>query len=137
MIAIEKWITFVMLAFILVIASCNIISTLSMLILEKEDNMAILTAMGGTRRFINGIFTTQGWLIVVLGGFAGMAFGTLLVLGQQHFGWIKLAAADPSLMSVDIYPVILSPADLLATAATLLAVALLITPVIPLIRRPH
>lgn len=137
MIAIEKWITFVMLAFILVIASCNIISTLSMLILEKEDNMAILTAMGGTRRFINGIFTTQGWLIVVLGGFAGMAFGTLLVLGQQHFGWIKLAAADPSLMSVDTYPVILSPADLLATAATLLAVALLITPVIPLIRRPH
>ena len=102
MIAIEKWITFVMLAFILVIASCNIISTLSMLILEKEDNMAILTAMGGTRRFINGIFTTQGWL-----------------------------------MSVDTYPVILSPADLLATAATLLAVALLITPVIPLIRRPH
>lgn len=135
MISIEKWITFMMLAFILVIASCNIISTLSMLILEKEDNMAILAAMGATRRLTNGIFTTQGWLIVVLGGLAGMLAGTLLVLGQQHFGWIKLAAADPALMSVDTYPVILLPADLLATAAILIAIAVLITPVIPLLRR--
>lgn len=136
MIEIEKWITFVMLAFILVIASCNIISTLSMLILEKEDNMAILSAMGATQRRINAIFTTQGWLIVVLGGVAGMLLGALLVLGQQQFGWIRLAASDPSLMSVDTYPVILLPSDLLATAATLLAVAVIITPAIPLIRRP-
>ena len=134
MIAIEKWITFVMLAFILVIASCNIISTLSMLILEKEENMAVLTAMGATNRFINAIFVTQGWLIVILGGIAGMVLGSVLVLCQQHFGWIRLAAADPSLMSVDTYPVILMPSDLIATFVTLVAVALLITPVISLIR---
>ena len=135
MISIEKWITFLMLAFILVIASCNIISTLSMLILEKEDNMGVLTAVGATRGFINRIFMTQGWLIIVLGGCAGIISGALLVLGQQHFGWIKLAASDPALMSVTSYPVVLSAADLLATFLTLLGVALVITPVIPLIRR--
>ena len=135
MISIEKWITFLMLAFILVIASCNIISTLSMLILEKEDNMGVPTAVGATRGFINRIFMTQGWLIIVLGGCAGIISGALLVLGQQHFGWIKLAASDPALMSVTSYPVVLSAADLLATFLTLLGVALVITPVIPLIRR--
>lgn len=137
MIAIEKWITFLMLAFILVIASCNIISTLSMLILEKEDNMGILTAFGATRRFVNSIFTTQGWLIVVFGGCAGIVIGTFLVIGQMHFGWVKIATSDPALMSVRSYPVALMPADILITFLTILAVALLITPVIPLIRRTH
>lgn len=135
MIEVEKWITFLMLAFILLIASCNIISTLSMLILEKEDNMAIITAMGGTRRFINRIFTTQGWLIVIIGGLAGLAAGCALVLGQQHFGWIKLAGTDPALLSVESYPVALELPDLLLTFATILVIALIITPVIPLIRR--
>lgn len=135
MISIEKWITFLMLAFILVIASCNIISTLSMLILEKEDNMGVLAAVGATRGFINRIFITQGWLIILIGGCVGIVAGSLLVVGQQHFGWIKLAASDPALMSVASYPVLLSGADLLATFLTLFGVALVVTPVIPLIRR--
>lgn len=134
MIAIEKWITFVMLAFILVIASCNIISTLSMLVLEKTDDMRLVSALGGTRRFINSIFQTQGWLIVIIGGCAGIVIGALLVLGQQHFGWVKLGASDPALMSIDAYPVLLTLPDLLATLLTVCAVALLITPVVPLIR---
>lgn len=134
MISIEKWITFVMLAFILMIASCNIISTLSMLVLEKTDDMRLMNALGGTRRFINGIFQTQGWLIVILGGCGGIIAGALLVLGQQHFGWVKLGATDPSLMSIDVYPVLLTLPDLLTTLLTVCAVALLITPVVPLIR---
>jgi len=134
MIAIEKWITFVMLAFILVIASCNIISTLSMLILEKENDTHLLGALGATHHFINRLFQTQGWLIVVIGGIAGISLGTLLVLGQSHFGWIKLGASDPSLMSVETYPVVLYLTDIATTFATILAVAMLITPVVPLIR---
>lgn len=134
MISIEKWITFVMLAFILVIASCNIISTLSMLVLEKSDDMRLMGAMGATRGFINRIFQTQGWLIVILGGFAGTIAGALLVIGQQCFGWVKLGAADPSLMSIDVYPVVLTLPDLAATMLTIAGVALLITPVVPLIR---
>ncbi len=138
MIAVEKWITFLMLGFILLIASFNIVSTLYMMMLEKQANMRILHAMGATRAFVARIFVSQGWLIVVLGGVAGIILGSLLVLGQQHFGWIKLSAADPSLMAVDSYPVVLSAGDILTTLLTVLAVAILITPAILLLdrRRP-
>lgn len=135
MIAIEKWITFLMLAFILVIASFNIISTLSMLIIEKEGNMNILRAMGAGRRMLSGIFVWQGWLIVILGGVVGIALGALLVALQQQFGWIKLGGADTSLLSVDTYPVELQFTDIAVTLLTIAAVALLISPIIPLIRR--
>lgn len=138
MIAVEKWITFLMLGFILLIASFNIVSTLYMMMLEKQANMRILHAMGATRVFVARIFVSQGWLIVVLGGVAGIILGSLLVLGQQHFGWIKLSAADPSLMAVDSYPVVLSAGDILTTLFAVLAVAILITPAILLLdrRRP-
>ena len=138
MIAVEKWITFLMLGFILLIASFNIVSTLYMMMLEKQANMRILHAMGATRVFVARIFVSQGWLIVVLGGVAGIILGSLLVLGQQHFGWIKLSAADPSLMAVDSYPVVLSAGDILTTLLAVLAVAILITPAILLLdrRRP-
>lgn len=138
MIAVEKWITFLMLGFILLIASFNIVSTLYMMMLEKQANMRILHAMGATRVFVARIFVSQGWLIVVLGGVAGIILGSLLVLGQQHFGWIKLSAADPSLMAVDSYPVVLSASDILTTLLAVLAVAILITPAILLLdrRRP-
>ena len=135
MIAIEKWITFLMLGFILIIASFNIVSTLSMMMLEKEGNMNIIRAMGGTKSLTDRIFVNQGWLIVILGGTAGIVFGSALVLCQQHFGWIKLNAADPSLMSVDAYPVLLEPSDLLVCMLSVVAVALLITPAILLLRR--
>lgn len=138
MIAVEKWITFLMLGFILLIASFNIVSTLYMMMLEKQANMRILHAMGAIRAFVARIFVSQGWLIVVLGGVAGIILGSLLVLGQQHFGWIKLSAADPSLMAVDSYPVVLSAGDILTTLLAVLAVAILITPAILLLdrRRP-
>lgn len=135
MIAVEKWITFLMLGFILLIASFNIVSTLYMMMLEKQANMRILHAMGATRVFVARIFVSQGWLIVVLGGVAGIILGSLLVLGQQHFGWIKLSAADPSLMAVDSYPVVLSAGDILTTLLAVLAVAILITPAILLLDR--
>ena len=117
------------------IASYNIISTLSMLIIEKEGNMLILSAMGATRRMQSGIFILQGWLIVIIGGLVGIILGTALVLLQQHFGLIKLGAADMSVMSIQVYPVLLKFTDILVTFATIAAVALLISPVVPLIRR--
>ena len=138
MIAVEKWITFLMLGFILLIASFNIVSTLYMMMLEKQANMRILHAMGATRAFVARIFVSQGWLIVVLGGVAGIILGSLLVLKQHHCGSIKLSAADPSLMAVDSYPVVLSAVDILTTLLAVLAVAILITPAILLLdrRRP-
>lgn len=120
MIEVEKWITFVMLAFILAIASFNIVSTLSMLVIEKQPNMAVMRAIGGSRRFISSVFANQGWLVTVAGGAIGMALGSALVLCQQHFGWVKLQAADPALLSIDSYPVRLETADLAVIAAVIL-----------------
>lgn len=126
MIAVEKWITFAMLAFILVIASFNIVSTLSMMVLEKEPNMAVLRAMGATPGFISRIFGAQGALITLAGGLAGILAGSLLVLGQSHFGWVRLQTSDPTLLMVDAYPVVLRLSDLLTVTIFLLAASLLI-----------
>ena len=133
MIAIEKWISFLMLGFILVIASANIISSLSMLVLDKEPSMAILRAMGATRGLIRGVFATQGWLIVLLGGLAGIACGVLLVAGQMRYGWVKLGASNPELMSITNYPVELRWGDVGFTLAALTGVALLLTPVVGMV----
>lgn len=121
MIEVEKWITFLMLAFILVIASFNIVSTLSMLIIEKEPNMGVIKAMGGSRRFVSSIFANQGWLVTVAGGALGMLLGSALVLCQQHFGWVKLQAPDPAMLSIESYPVRLAASDLCVTAAVIIA----------------
>lgn len=135
MIAIEKWITFVMLAFILLIASANIISTLSMLVIDKQPNMAILRAMGADGGFIRRVFCTQGWLIVVCGGMAGIIAGALLVLGQTRFGWVKLGGTNPALLSVDSYPVVLQPSDIGVATLAVVAAGVLLTPVVALIVR--
>lgn len=112
MIEIEKWITFLMLAFILIIASFNIISTLSMLVIEKIDNINTLHSLGATSAMISRIFLLEGWLISIVGGIAGIILGVILTLAQQWGGFIKLSG-DPSAMSIDHYPVRLDVMDLL------------------------
>lgn len=126
MIAVEKWITFLMLLFILAVASFNIISTLSLMVVEKEKNMGVLSAMGAAPGLIKGIFANQGWLITLGGGCIGLATGSLLTIGQQHFGWIKLGSDNPAMMSVDHYPVSLHLSDLLAVLAAICLTSLLI-----------
>lgn len=112
MIAIEKWITFTMLALILVIASFNVVSTLSMLIIEKRDNMATLRALGATPGMIRSIFVWEGWLISLTGGIIGLIAGVTLCLAQQFGGFIKLSG-DPSQLSITTYPVHVRPMDLI------------------------
>lgn len=127
MIAIEKWITFLMLLFILAVASFNIISTLSLMVVEKQQNMAVLSSMGATPGFIRRIFANQAWLVTLGGGLIGMAVGALLTLGQMHFGWVKLSSANPALMAIDHYPVHLQGGDLLLTFAAILLTSLLLS----------
>lgn len=119
MIAVEKWVTFLMLVFILIIAAFNIVSTLSLMVIEKTPDMATLRAMGATRHSIRSIFVAEGWLITVAGGVAGTIAGAILALIQQHLGLIKLNA-DPTALSTDVYPVELQAGDI---AAVLIAVA--------------
>lgn len=126
MIQVEKWISFLLLAFILIIASFNIISTLSILIIEKEANIATLRSIGASRSLIRRIFTTEGWLISTAGGVVGIVVGVALCLAQQWFGLIKLSG-DPSQLVVDTYPVAVEPLDLLAVALLVALVGLLAT----------
>lgn len=136
MINVEKWITFVMLAFILAIASANIISTMSMIVIEKRRDMDTLSDMGAPASLLRGIFTWQGWMIAAGGGLLGATLGCLMVWGQATFGWIKLGSANPQLMSITVYPVVLRGADVALTLAAILVVAMLLTlPIRALTRR--
>lgn len=123
----EKWITFMLLAFILLIASFNVVSSLSLLIIEKEGNAAILQALGASGRSIKKIYRFEGLLITGFGTIIGLLLGTLLSLGQQFFGWVKLSATDPSQLIVTAYPVEFQPFDLLPIALLSVIVGLITT----------
>lgn len=84
MVEIEKWVSYLLLGFILMIAGFNIISTLSMLVLEKEHSLSTLWAMGMTRRRIGSIFAWESFMVALLGGLSGIAVGVALTLLQQH-----------------------------------------------------
>ena len=124
MIGVEKWITFMLLGFILVIASFNVISTLSMLIVEKEDNIATLSAMGASTALIRRIFAIQGWLISIAGGIIGASVGVILSLVQEWFGIVKLGG-DHAAMSITVYPVKVEGSDLLVVTALVIVVGAL------------
>lgn len=123
MIEIEKWITFLMLGFILVIASFNVVSTLSMLIIEKRYDMDTLCNLGARPSIVGRIFLWEGWLITLAGGVAGIILGAVLCFAQQKGEFIKLNA-DPTQLTIAAYPVELHPADIAAVMALLVVVGL-------------
>jgi len=124
MIAVEKWVTLLMLAFILVITSFNIISAIYILKVEKQGNMGVLRAMGATDGMIQSIFAWQGRLITLAGGAIGHLLGAALTLAQQWCGFIRLQAGDASMLSVEAYPVRLEFTDMLIVALIVIIVAL-------------
>lgn len=124
MIAIEKWVTFMMLVFILVIAAFNIISTLSLMVIEKRDNMATLRFIGASKALVRRVFMIQGALITAAGGLAGIILGLILSLAQQWGGFIRLGG-DPSKLTIAVYPVRVEALDIVAVAALVAAVALI------------
>jgi ABC-type lipoprotein release transport system permease subunit len=118
MVSIEKWVTFLMLCFILLIAIFNVTGSLSMLMIEKQSDVLTLRNMGADNRLISRIFLFEGWLISIIGGGAGIILGVLLCLGQQHFGWLKLGTGAN--FAVDSYPVTVYWSDLLFVLFTVL-----------------
>lgn len=125
MIAVEKWVTLLMLAFILVITSFNIISAIYILRVEKEGNMNVLRAMGARPAMVRSIFAWQGRFITLAGGAIGLITGCGLTLLQQWGGVIKLSSGNPTLLAVDYYPVRLMPGDVAIVAGIVSAVALI------------
>ncbi len=118
---IEKLIAYIFLSFILVVASFNIIGSLSMLIIDKSGDVATLRNLGASDRQIRRIFLFEGWLISALGAVVGVAGGLLLCWLQQTYGLVGLGRSSGSFV-VDAYPVSVHPGDILVIFVTVLAV---------------
>ena len=114
----EKLAVYLILVFILVMATFNVIGSLSMLIIEKKKDTATLRAMGGDNSLIRNIFMNEGTIISVVGGIIGLILGIIAVLLQQYVGIIRLGDGTGSYI-VEYYPVALQLQDVLLVLATI------------------
>lgn len=121
---IEKFISYLFLTFILLIASFNLVGSMSMLILDKQADVGTLRSLGASDRLIVRIFLCEGFLISALGAVLGVGTGLLLCFLQQRFGFITLGSADGHFI-IDAYPVSVHAADVVLIAATVLLVGLM------------
>lgn len=115
---IEKAMTALLLVFILMIASFNIIGSLSMLMIDKQEDIRTLSNLGATPKQIQQVFLFEGWLISALGSAIGLVLGLIVCLGQEHFGWLKLGNGTNYIISA--YPVEVQALDILIIAAVVL-----------------
>ncbi len=109
----EKAAIFLILIFVIIIIALNIFGSITMLIIEKKDDIETYRSLGATDQMLRHTFTLEGWLISLLGLAAGLVIGIGFSLAQQHFGFIKM----PGSFLVNAYPVILQWQDVLATIA--------------------
>lgn len=118
---IEKLMAYIFLTFILVVACFNIIGSLSMLIIDKKDDVVTLRNLGASDRKIVRIFLFEGRMISAIGAVVGIAVGLLLCWLQQRFGLVGLGRSSGSFV-VDSYPVSVHPEDIIVIFITVLAV---------------
>lgn len=118
----EKWAIFLILTFVLIIAIFNIIGSLTMLVIDKRKDIAILSSLGADNSLIRGIFFIEGMMISMLGCITGMAAGMLFCLLQQHFGFIKMSGVN---LMIDAYPVVIKWTDFILIFGTVLIVSLI------------
>ena len=108
----EKYATYFILILILVIASFNIVGSLTMLILDKKEDIAILQSMGADKRTIRNIFLFEGWLISLIGAVLGTLAGLAICQAQISYGLVKLSDKASSFI-VDAYPMKIEATDIL------------------------
>ena len=118
----EKAAIYMILIFIIIIIAFNIFGSLSMLIIEKKEDIGTLRSLGAPESLIKRIFILEGWMISLVGLACGLAVGTAFSLLQQHLGFIKM----PGHFVVQAYPVILSWSDILLTAGGVALIGYLI-----------
>lgn len=121
-IQIEKLFVFVTLTLIVAVASFNIYFSLNMLVLDKQDDVRVMYAMGATPTLIRRIFLAEGALVAFTGAVVGLALGVLVCWAQQEFGLVKMGL--PTSL-VDAYPVKMRAADFVLTGLALVAITLL------------
>lgn len=117
----EKWATFLILAFILIIATFNVIGSLSILIIDKKKDIAVLWSLGANRSLIRKIFIVEGMMISVVGGLAGLVLGGIVAWAQQNFGIVSLGGGEGTYI-VDAYPVVVKVADFAWVLLTVFAI---------------
>lgn len=116
----EKWVIFMILVFILIIAAFNILSSLSMLILEKKKDISTLKSLGANNALIKNIFFIEGLMINLSGALSGMALGILVCWLQQTVGLIRLQGGI-----VEFYPVEIKAVEMLYILLTVLVIGFL------------
>lgn len=121
---IEKFIAYIFLTFILIVACFNIIGSLSMLIIDKKDDVVTLRNLGASNRQITQIFLFEGRLISAIGALLGIGIGLLLCWLQQTYGLVKLGSSTGSFV-VNAYPVSVHPEDVILIFVTVLVVGFL------------
>ncbi|MDP1623127.1 MAG: FtsX-like permease family protein [Bacteroidales bacterium] len=120
----EKNYIFLILTLILVIASFNVIGTLSMLILDKKKDIAVMQSMGASQHLIRRIFLLEGMLISFIGAITGLILGAVICWLQIRFGLIRLGSADSSFV-VNAYPVYMQLKDFIIVFFTVLSIGFL------------
>lgn len=118
----EKWVIYAVLVLIMVIFSFTLVSSLTMLVIEKEKDISVLHALGGNRDFIQRIFLSAGLLITFIGAGCGILLALLIAWLQVNYKLIPLSGES---FLIDYYPVTLKLGDLLLVAVTVIVIALL------------
>lgn len=116
----ERVIIYAVSFLILVIAAFNIISSLTMTVLEKQEDIAVLQAMGTTGKKVSLIFLKLGAILAGLGGLCGFIIGMLICIGQQQFHWVKLGGQS---FIIDYYPVAMRSSDFILVALIILVIS--------------
>jgi lipoprotein-releasing system permease protein len=117
----EKWAVYAILVLVLLIASFNMVGALSMLVLEKQKDIAILKAMGTLPATIRKVFLLEGILWALVGGLLGILLGCIICLAQQKYGFVRLGGGS---FLMDAYPVKIKFTDIVLVVATILTVGL-------------
>jgi lipoprotein-releasing system permease protein len=115
----ERLAIFFILTLILIIASFNIIGSLTMLIIEKERDVKILRSLGADNTLIRNVFIFEGWLISIIGASAGLILGFLICWAQQTFGLVRLQSSS---LIMDAYPVVIKLKDFIIVPVTVLLI---------------
>ncbi len=118
----EKWVIYAVLVLIMIIFSFTIVSSLTMLVIEKEKDISVLHSLGATKQFIQRIFLSEGLLIALIGGSIGMLLALGIALLQINY---KLIPLEGGSFLIDYFPVQLKIADFILVAVTILVIALL------------
>jgi lipoprotein-releasing system permease protein len=119
----EKWAIFFILTFILIVASFNIIGSLTMLILDKKEDIKTLRNLGASNTLIRRIFLMEGWMISILGAIIGLVIGSIIAWLQARFGLIKLSGSGSFI--IDAYPVVYKFPDVLKVFFTVIFIGFL------------